>query len=62
MDVTRRRRLNQWAPARRGKGQPSAIDMFNKLALMTAGVIVSEPVGSASSYGGLQTPYIAACA
>jgi len=29
------------------KGQQSAIDMFNKLALMTAGVIVSAALGSA---------------
>ena len=49
-------------PQRGGAGaRRAAIDMFNKLALMTAGVIVREPVGSAPSYGGLQTPHIAAC-
>lgn len=31
----------------REKGQQSAIDMFNKLAPMTAGVIVSAALGSA---------------
>lgn len=34
-------------PVWQRKGQQSAIDMFNKLAVMTAGVIVSAALGSA---------------
>lgn len=40
---------NRWinGPVRRRKGQQRIIDMFNKLALMTAGVIVHAALGSA---------------
>lgn len=39
--------LNQWPAAAEKKDQSSAIDMFNKLAGVTAGVIVRTALGSA---------------